>query len=256
MNVGEESEYYFKAYLLKQKKEKLSDTIFGKIHQLSDDGNLVELEWKNEAELFLEKFKIQKLIDTLGIKKSKSNSKADIKINQISYSLKEISAGKPAIVNHTPRHGFEYACAHIGSSIVTLDKIIELYWELRLNGTITEDTKISHVDCPFRLYRDYLKPIIEYFLFTGTGSKISNFPAMKILEINNYKKLPDKIKIIERDDYFDQVWNKLVFSVRSKGMPNKYTEADDITYDKKHGSIAKWTKEIDGKYKGALHIRV
>lgn len=249
MNIGEESEYYLKAFLLKQKYKKLSDTVFGVINELSDDGNLAELIWKHEAEPFLKSFDITNLIKTLGITKSRGSSKADITINGVSYSVKEMGASPPAIVNHTARHGFENACANVGSSIATLDKIITEYWKLREGKIIKEDTKISNPNCPFIHYKDYLKPIIEYFLFTGTGRSVSNFPATKILEIN-YKKLPIEIKIFEKDNYFEQVWDKLVFSIRSKGMPKNYPNCDN------GDSIAKWTKKAEKKYKGALHIRV
>ena len=249
MNIGEESEHYLKAFLLKQKYKKLSDTVFGVINELSDDGNLSEIMWKNEAEPFLESFDIPNMIKTLGITKSRGSSKADITINGVSYSVKEMGASPPAIVNHTPRHGFENACTNVGSSITTLDKIITEYWKLREGKIIKEDTKISNPNCPFIPYKSYLKPIIEYFLFTGTGRSISNFPATKILEIN-YKKLPVEIRIFEKDNYFEQVWDKLVFSIRSKGMPKKYPNCVD------KDSIAKWTKKTEKKYKGALHIRV
>ncbi len=249
MNVGEESEHYLKAFLLRQKDEKLSDTVFGIINELSDDGNLAELSWKNTANPFLQSFDIPQIVKVLGIAKSRTSSKADITVNGISYSLKEMGASPPAIVNHTPRHGFETACANTGSSITKLDKIISKYWKLRQDGTIKEDTKISDPNCPFTPYKDYLKPIIEYFLFTGTGRGISNFPASKVLEIN-YKKLPKEIKIFEKDDYFDQVWDKLQLSIRSKGMPPSYPNCDNVN------SVSKWTNLAEGKHKGALHIRV
>ncbi len=249
MNIGEESEHYLKAFLLKRKDENITDTVFGKINDLSDDGNLSDLIWKKESEPFLQSFNIPNLVKSLGIAKSKTSSKADVTVNGISYSLKEMGASPPAIVNHTPRHGFETACDNVKSSISTLDKIISEYWKLRNSGTIKEDTKISNPNCPFSTHKDYLKPIIEYFLFTGTGGGVSKFPADKILEIN-YKDLPNQIKIFEKDDYFDQVWDNLQLSIRSKGMPPKYPTCDNST------SISKWTNFAEGKFKGSLHIRV
>ena len=46
MNVGEISEFCFKAYMLRQKDENREDTVFGKIDELSDDANLADLEWE------------------------------------------------------------------------------------------------------------------------------------------------------------------------------------------------------------------
>ena len=249
MNVGEESEHYLKAFLLKRRDENISDTVFGTIKDLSDDGNLSELTWKREADSFLESHDITRLVDVLGIAKSRTSSKSDITVNGVNYSLKETGASPPAIVNHTPRHGFENACNSVNVSIATLDKIISEYWKLRQNGTIKEDTKISDPNCPFSPYKDYLKPIIEYFLFTGTGRGDSNFPADKVLEIN-YKNLPDEIRIFEKDDYFDQVWDNLQLSIRSKGMPPNYPDCDNAN------SISRWTNIAEGKHKGSLHIRV
>ncbi len=249
MNIGEESELYLKAFLLKIRDENISNTVFGKIIELSDDANLSQLSWKKQADPFLQSFDIPNLVSVLGIGKARTSSKADISVNRIQYSLKEIGASPPAIVNHTPRHGFENACNSVNVSIVTLDKIISVYWKLRNNGTIKEDTKISDPNCPFKSYKVYLKPIIEYFLFTGTGRGVSNFPADKVMEIN-YKNLPTEIKIFEKDDYFDQVWDKLQLSIRSKGMPPNYPTCNNAN------SISKWTNMAQGKHKGSLHIRV
>ena len=249
MNIGEKSEHYLKAFLLKRRDENISDTVFGKIQDLSDDANLSELKWKSDAEPFLRSYDIPNLVDVLGIAKARTCSKADITVNGTSYSLKEMGASPPAIVNHTPRHGFETACNHVGVSIDELDDIITEYWALRQNGTIKEDTKISDPNCPFRSHKDYLKPIIEYFLFTGTGSGISNFPADKVLEIN-FRNLPDSMKIFEMDDYYDQIWEKLQLSIRSKGMPPRYPEC------KNFDSISRWTRIAERKFKGSLHIRI
>ena len=249
MNIGEESEHYLKAFLLKRRDEKISDTIFGNIEDLSDDGNLSELTWNTQAEPFLQSYDITRLVDILGIAKARTLSKADVAVNGVRYSLKEIGASPPAIVNHTARPGFETACKHVGVSIKKLDDIISDYWKLRQRGIIKEDTKTSDPNCPFKLYKDYLKPIIEYFLFTGTGSGVSNFPADKVLEIN-YRNLPAEMRIFEKDDYFDQVWDRLQLSIRSKGMPPNYPDC------KNADSISKWTNVAEGKHKGSLHIRV
>ena len=84
----------------------------------------------------------------------------------------------------------------------------------------------------------------------GTGSRDSNFPAEKILNVK-YKELPNELEIIEKEDYFESVWENLVFSLRSKGMPNGY-EHNNHEYE----SVRRWTRFTDGRYKGALHIRI
>jgi hypothetical protein len=253
VNKGENSEYFLKAFLLKQKDRELEETIFRKIEQLSDAENLEELKWEEEYESNLEQWKIEELKKVLDLKKSKSNSKADISINNITYSVKEVSGGKVTIVNQTKRPGFEFVCEQCDSSIKTLDKIIELYWKNRCAGILGEDVRTNQENSPFEKHKEFFRPIINYFLFTGTGSKLSNFPAMKILEINDYKILPKGIKIIEKEDYFDQIWDNLVFSVRSYGMPANYPKEKD---QENHESVKKWTEKIGGKYRGCFNVRV
>ncbi len=51
-------------------------------------------------------------------------------------------------------------------------------------------------------------------------------------------------------------WDKLIFSLRSKkGIPNNYPDVTSKKLIPLKSSIAKWTKHIDGAYRGALHIR-
>jgi len=249
VNAGEESEYYLKSYMLRQRDLGKKDTIFGRINELSDDGNLESLKWDVMAEDDLANFRIENLITILRISKSGVKSKADISINGVRYSIKEVGASPPAIINHTPRPGFENVCKNLNVSIQELDDIVREYWDLRTKVTIKEDTCVSDTNCPFTQHKRYLRPIIEYFVFTGTGTGDSKYLADKILEID-YKSLPVEMKIVEKEQYFDDVWQRLVFSLRSKGMPPNYPKT------KNSNSISKWTRFFDGKNKGSLHVRV
>ena len=248
MNVGEISEFCFKAYMLRQMDENREDTIFGKIHELSDDTNLADLEWKPSLQKALDDKDWKTLKDKLVIGKSKTSSKMDISINKTRYSMKDVGGSPPAIVNHTARPGFQEACRHAGVAIKKLDIIIAEYWNLREKGKIMEDVKNSDDKCPFLSHKAYMKKIIEYFIFTGTGRGKSIHPADKVLELN-YKELPSSLRVYNKAKYYDKIWSRLIFSVRSKGMPPKYPVC------KNAASIRKWTKKRDGKYKGALHIR-
>jgi len=249
VNVGEESEYFLKSYLLKQRDLGMKNTIFGKINELSDDGNLGNLKWDTKAEAALTNFCIEDLIAILKISKSGTKSKADVSINGTRFSIKEVGASPPAIVNHTPRPGFENVCNRLKISIQKLDDVVLEYWNLRTSGTIKEDTCVSDKNCPFTTHKEYLRPIIEYFVFTGSGSDNSKYPADKVLEID-YKNLPREMKIVEKDQYFDVVWQNLVFSLRSKGMPPNYPNVNN------RNSIDRWTRFFDGQNKGSLHVRV
>ena len=143
-----------------------------------------------------------------------------------------------------------YKAPFLEVDIATLDKIIDDYWDKRMAGDIKEDVINSDSDSsPFFVHKDYFEPIINYFTFTGTGSKDSDFPADKILELD-YKNLPESIKISEKQVYFDSIWKSLQISVRSKAMPENYPDC------KNSMSIGKWTRTIQGKNRGSFHIRV
>lgn len=250
MNIGEKSEVYLKAYLLREKDKNQENTIFKKITHLSDDVNLSKLTWTDKAEKYLEVYDVEKLNKELGLGKSSAQSKSDITINDVNYSVKEVNANPPSIINHTTRPGFERICSCLGIDIRTFDKIISEYWKKRTKGIIREDVINSDSESsPFYDHKEYLRPIINYFLFTGTGSCESEFPADKILELD-YKNLPESIQVLEKNEYFDSIWQRLQISVRSKGMPKNYPEC------KGYDSIRKWTEISQGEYRGALSIRV
>ena len=48
-------------------------------------------------------------------------------------------------------------------NIAPLDEMIKEYWNLRKSGKITEDITNTSPISPFRKYKEYLKPILEYF---------------------------------------------------------------------------------------------
>jgi hypothetical protein len=194
------------------------------------------------------------LADRLGIGKAGIFDKSDVYINGIGFSLKSLSAAPPALVNHTPRPGFETACWYSGTDITELDELVDEYWYLRNKGIISEDIRNTDPNSPFRKAKHILKPILEYFLFTGTGRGPSNHPAEFILEYQHPQN-PDTWEVLEPSTAVDEVWEKLIFSMRAKkGMPAGY---DPHTYKgPKAQSIARWTKYHSGDYRGALHIRV
>ena len=140
MNEGEISEYILKAFLLREKDEGREDTIFGKITELSDDGELENATWQKKPESSLKKFDYHKIEKILGIGKSKTGTKADVSVNNVRYSVKEMNSAPPAIVNHTPRNGFENVCERIGAQIDTLDSIID---ELSEKHNPDDDTEIE-----------------------------------------------------------------------------------------------------------------
>ena len=211
-----------------------------------DINNLISL---SDCELLSETSKY-------GVIKSSSKSKADVYINNVGYSLKSIRGGRPAIVNHTARPGFERVMNSIGLDISKLDEVINSYWSLRISNVIGEDVKNSNPNSPFYNHINLFKPLLNYFIFNGTGSSDSKFPASKLISIKN-PLLIDTWKVYDETNLIDLYWDKLVFSLRSKkGMPKGYPNKLSLSGKLKKPSIDKWVKFINGNYGGALHIRV
>lgn len=208
------------------------------------------LNWKLDKNI-----DIEKSIKYFGITKSPTNYKADTLINGIPISLKSMRSAPPALVNHTTRPGFEFAADNSDGDIIELDKIIEEYWELRLNKKIAEDISNSDPRSPFQNKKNVLKPFINYFLFFGTGSKLSKLKSEMILSFEDPFDT-STWKLFDKNNAIDLFWDNLVFSLRSKkGMPKGYPDNLSNKMKLNKNSIDKWSRFIDGDWRGSLHIR-
>ena len=251
----------------------------GELDELLIQLKLIELRDKGESVNYLDKIKsigflkeynkipdlsnwkldknidIEKTIKYFGISKSPTNFKADTLINSIPFSLKSMRSAPPALVNHTTRPGFEFAANNSNGDIFELDKIIEEYWELRLNKKIPEDISNSDPRSPFQNKKNVLKPFINYFLFYGTGSKLSNLKSDMILSFEDPLDT-STWKFFDKNNAIDLFWDNLVFSLRSKkGMPKGYPDNLSNKMKLNKHSIDKWSRFIDGDWRGSLHIR-
>jgi hypothetical protein len=255
MNAGERDELLIKLKLIEMRD--LSISFFGaKITSVGFDGR----EYQSLPPSFsfanakTSNAILSRVCQVVGIQKGAAFDKSDVCVNGDGYSLKSLSAAPPAIVNHTTRAGFEFACNHVGSNIGSLDVLINNYWKLRLAGKIREDVSNSDPLSPFSGAKDTLAPILQYFLFIGSGSRVSASPASFILDYsdplntNTWTRLDPTTAV-------DKLWANLVFSIRAKkGMPADYNPS---TYTGKHAaSIRQWVQFSSGEYRGALHIRV
>ncbi len=255
MNSGERDELIFKIYMTYKRDQ--GQNLFGKrvnsVGFMGREFGRIPIDFNIYSLNGMGDFQLESLGQRIGCTKAPTKAKADVCINGENISLKSLKAAPAALVNHTARPGFEFACAHAGVSIDQLDIIIDEYWKKRIAGVISEDTRISDPQCPFSNHKDYLGPVLEYFLFDGTGSSLSCAPADSIIEFSDpfdertYKRL-------SKQDAVNEVWPKLIFSLRAKkGMPADY---DLNTYSGKGAaSIARWVKYQSGDYRGALHIR-
>jgi hypothetical protein len=193
------------------------------------------------------------------IKKTKCTSKADciikfVKTNKfMNISIKCMHGAMPTILNHTPRSAkvFQEGGA-LNKNLDLLDNLIYLMNKERIDGNVGEDIHIIKV---FPLLDDELKKnlieVVKYFMFDGSGSKNANNPANSILEIYDPNNT-NKWKFINCDDdnykikYVESLYDKLVLSLRDKGMPKNKNKICEpwIYYQNK------------SKEKGSLHIRL
>ena len=256
MNHGERDEILLKFKLIELRERKGEIPGFGLVKSvkferefgpLPDKYDLCNLAQMSDSQLEIEARKF-------GISKSNSRNKADVIINSIPFSIKSLRYAPPALINHTTRPGFEFAASCTNGKIEELDKIIDKYWELRCKRKIGEDIHNCSPDSPFKDNKEVLKPFINYFLFKGTGSAESNYPAEKILAFSNPFSLTTW-QICDESNAIDLYWDKLVFSIRAKkGMPAGYPHVSPKQRSKK-SSVDRWTKFIDGDYRGSLHLR-
>lgn len=255
MNVGERDEYLIKFKLVQLRDSnselfgiKLNSVGFNNIEYLSIPSN-INFNFKSYSDDQLISF-----AKTLGITKAKASSKSDVQINGVGYSLKSHSAAPPAIVNHTTRPGFERAAKENNGNIEELDKIIDKYWELRLSGIISEDVSNKDINSPFRNNKEIIEPFLNYFLFKGTGSRLSNHPAELMLDFIDPFDI-STWSIENPESVINSYWDSLVFSIRAKkGMPKNY---NPNTYKRENAnSIKRWVNYHSNDFRGALHIRV
>lgn len=195
---------------------------------------------------------IENLANRVGAGKAKGSYKADVNINGRGYSVKSHRSAPPAIVNHTPRWGWSRICDKLGVSIDPLDKMVREYFELRRQGEIGEDIYNSDKRSPFSKNKEYLRPILNYFLFKGTGSKDSEYPAEYVLDCEDPYDT-STWEVHNEDEYLDKYWSDMKFSMRNKGFGYPYKRECDAW---KNPLSEPWAKKFDGSLKGSLHVRV
>lgn len=258
INSGERNELLVKLRLIELRDKKQSINLEGKTLRVTSVGfggneykslpNNIDLEEVYEESNNDDITDLKSIAEEVGITKAASRDKADVFINGIGYSVKSLQSAPPALVNHTPRNGWKRICDSLNIDIEELDNIISEYWEKRLKGVLMEDVGNDNQNSPFKSHKDYLLPILNYFLFKGTGSKDSNYPADFILDFSN--PIDVDTWSIHGKEYLDEQWGNLVFSVRHKGMPDSYPKC------KNSETIKPWVRNFQGSDKGSLHVRI
>lgn len=254
MNKGEKNEYLVKMRLVQLRDSAQFVNIIDSDRPISSvgfGGNEYGELPQNISLNNLSDDELLTLAESIGIKKGGTYDKADVYVNDIPYSIKSLQTAPPALVNHTPRYGWERVCSKVECSIDELDSIIAEYWNLRKTDIIKEDICNNDANSPFASHKDYLLPILNYFLFKGSGAGDSKHPAEFILDFTD--PLDIDTWNVFGEEYLDTHWEKLVFCLRSKKGMGNYPNIKDIA---KKNSMKKWTEFFQGSYRGALHVRV
>lgn len=190
------------------------------------------------------------------IKKAPSLSKADclikfIKTKELIYiSIKCQNGSPPTILNHTPRSANVFS-TDLKDELNTLDSIINKLNEKRKNNEVGEDIQIKNIDLSEE-EKNCLINTVAYFTFDGSGKCKSKYQCNSVLEVNiindPHCKTWKFIKcntIEDKKKYIESIYNRLVLSIRDKGMPKNIPE-----------SCKPWIIEMNSKKKGSLHIRL
>ncbi len=187
-------------------------------------------------------------LQKMGVSKSSSRSKADVRIDKTLVSLKMGGVGKSSLINHQARSGFIKIFKSESDSFRALDTEVLNYIKYRRQGLIPEDVGlVKRKETGLFVSEDFkaaFKQIFEYFVFEGTAQGLSPFPAETILQFDDAFK-PSTWKSYRRNDFFEYCWPMLVFSLRSHGKANYTLE------DKPWVLLAD-----DGKLKGKLSLRI
>tara|TARA_B110000208_G_scaffold33774_1_gene44559 strand:+ start:164 stop:1051 length:888 start_codon:yes stop_codon:yes gene_type:complete len=217
------------------------------------------------------------------IKKAKSTFKADciIKFNktgrQINPSIKSCKSASCSVINHTPRSARQFQKGgDLHGLLAVTDTSIKIYINQRKKGA-PEDIKLDKLSLD-KIQKNSMYKLIIYFMFKGTGCKLSDNPADSILLIK--EDTMEFIPLYSDEDklnYIQKNYNKFVISLRGKGMPKEIKfkiEAEtlctsDILYKEKYELARPWiheTTECKNKTKknplnkvfinGSLHMRM
>lgn len=249
-NVGEYDEMRAKLRLIEMRDAHQSIKINGKsieIHSVKNDGIECDSLPCGTRLFNLDNSQIERLANIVGAAKAPAGSKADVYINDFGVSVKSHRGANPAFLNHTHRFGMIKVCQRLGIRIDEFDDMIDEYWDKRLKGYIKEDVSNTNPESPFKNHMDYLKPILNYFLFKGTARGESVYPATYILSFEN--PLNDCGWVISKDDYIETYWDKFIFSIREKGVPDTYPYCANAPF------ITPWVRRCDGLDKGSFHGR-
>jgi len=247
-NTGEKDEVLLLVKLFHFNQTKQYDQLIDIFGEEASEGiSILNIDTKDE------------ILDINKISKVKRKFKADCMIqmrkteNIYSISIKSKNGANPAIINHTPRSAKVF---HEGGilcdSIDSLDIIMTDYIKKRNTKIIGEDAQINNLEslkCP--LIKNKFMEVLTYFVFDGSGKGYSKYKVNAMITYQNEKIFFTKCgNIEEKKEYIKKIYDRLIISLRDKGMPrviSEYCRPWLFNDYKKDGNI---------KYKGSLHIRL
>jgi hypothetical protein len=252
-NQGERDEIVVKIFFVEARMRGIPLPVGDKVEQVTSVG-MYGQEYKDTPISgdwnMLSTVEILAISKICGIDKSKSGAKADVYVNHKGISIKSNHGAAPTIINQTKRSSILRIMTDIKHPIVHLDEMVDRYWNLRLDEKVFgEDIRNASSNSPFLGFngidgKTYLKPLLNYFAFKGSGKSDSEFPAEYILEVDDPCDITSWT-FYDAENYVDSVWKRLVFSIRGKGLPQTLDDED-----------LRWVREVEGKKKGTLNVRV
>ncbi len=188
-------------------------------------------------------------LDKMGVSKSSSRSKADVRINEELVSLKMEGVGRSSLINHQARSGFIRVFGENSDSFRLLDAEVLKYIELRRGELIKEDVgwdKRREMNLFINdSFKESFRHIFDYFVFDGTvGYGPSSFPAQSVILVEDAFD-PRTWTSFSRADFFDHCWGKLVFSLRRRAKASFRPEDEPW-----------FLLADDGNPKGQLSLRI
>lgn len=253
VNHGELDEYLVKLFLVECREKKLPVPIGNTVQTVYSVGSRdkeykapeLNLNWREQSAKI-----IVYICKRMDVGKAASADKADVYVNHIGISVKSRRGGAPTIINQTGRDKILRVMKALGEPMAPLDRIVDRYWAIRLNGGKEDVCNGDNPQTPFctdeqgQSNLPILKPLITYFAFRGTGTKDSPSPATYVLSMG----IPDDVTTwiyYDESDFVDRLWNAFVFSIRSHGMPKNIPD-----------EMRPWIREAEGKPKGMFNVRV
>lgn len=254
VNQGELDEYLIKLFLVDCRRNHVPIPIGNKFEVVKTVGSADNeygtprswMKWSHQSAKM-----IVYICSQINAAKSPSRHKSDVYVNGIGISVKSRRGGNVTLINQTSREKILRVMNALNSPIKPLDEIVERYWYLRLNGKCGEDVSNDTMpDNPFCKTPDgksnekYFSPLLNYFAFKGSGTGDSQAPAEWVLSIGSPEDTSTWV-YYSPTEFAHAVWEYLVFSIRSKGLPTVRTK-----------EMSPWIKMVNGSEKGTLNVRI